>query len=92
MEKNINEAEYYILTSNRGYDSIMPIPKYYPKMSQYYKDLFAGKTQFEKIAEFTSYPTLNFGFTKVQFDDQWSEEAFTVYDHPKVTIFKKRAQ
>jgi hypothetical protein len=92
MEKNINEAEYYILTSNRGYDSIMPIPKYYPKMSQYYKDLFAGKTQFEKVAEFTSYPTLNIGFTKLQFDDQWSEEAFTVYDHPKVTIFKKRAQ
>lgn len=80
MDKILSQADYIIFTSNRGYGSIMPQPKMYPKMSKFYKDLFAGKLEFKKVKEFTSYP---------MFDDQWSEEAFTVYDHPKVTIFKK---
>ncbi len=92
LEANFEKAEYYFLTSNRGYASIMPIPDYYPRMSAYYEKLFADDTEFEKIAEFTSYPTLNLGFMEIPFDDQWSEEAFTVYDHPKITIFKKRAK
>ena len=86
------KADYYILSSNRAYGSIMVLPKHYPQMSEFYKNLFAGRTQFQKIAEFTSYPTLNLGFTKLTIEDQWAEEAFTVYDHPKVTIFKKVAQ
>ncbi|KXK10319.1 MAG: hypothetical protein UZ22_OP11002000833 [Microgenomates bacterium OLB23] len=90
LSESLAKADYYVLSSNRGYDSIMPIPEHYPQMSQFYRDLFAGNTQFEKVAEFTSYPTLNVGFTQIQFNDQWSEEAFTVYDHPKVTVFRRR--
>lgn len=90
LDEKFGKAEYYFLTSNRGYDSIMPIPNYYPRMSAYYEKLFAGETEFEKIAEFTSYPTLKLGFMEIPLNDQWSEEAFTVYDHPKITIFKKR--
>lgn len=90
LTRDLNRTDYYILTSNRGYGSIMPIPDHYPRMSAYYERLFAGDAGFEKVAEFTSYPTLNLGFVKLYFDDQWSEEAFTVYDHPKVTIFKRK--
>lgn len=95
MEKTLKKADYLIFTSNRGYGSMMPQPKMYPKMSKFYQDLFAGKSNFKKIKEFTSYPTLLPLYilhnTYFMFDDQWSEEAFTVYDHPKVTIFKKRS-
>ncbi len=57
----------------------------YPMTILYYQLLFSGKLGFERIAEFTSYPTL-FG---IQFPDQVAEESFSVYDHPRVQIFKK---
>jgi hypothetical protein len=89
INKQLAEADYIIFTSNRGYGSIGTVPQKYPRMSQFYKDLFNGKTQFKKIKEFTSYP--EFSIFKLHFPipDQWSEEAFTVYDHPKVTIFSR---
>ncbi len=89
LREELAKADYWILSSNRAYDSIMPLPTYYPMTSKLYENLFAGNAGFTKIAEFTSYPTLDFGFMKFEFDDQWSDEAFTVYDHPKVTIFKR---
>ena len=91
--KTINEilakADYYVITSNRGYGSMMKASARYPRMSQLYANLFEGKTAFQKVAEFTSYPTLDFGFAQLKLNDDWAEEAFTVYDHPKVIIFQK---
>lgn len=90
LESQMKETDYYIITSNRGYGSILPLQNEYPRMAPFYTSLFAGKTQFEKIAEFTSYPSLHFGNMEAVFNDQWAEEAFTVYDHPKVTIFRNK--
>lgn len=89
MNEILSKAEYYIITSNRGYGSIMTVPQKYPRMSQFYNDLFKEKLAFKKSAEFTSYPTAYFGIFNFTFNDDWSEEAFTVYDHPKITIFRK---
>ena len=57
----------------------------FPMTIAYYNALFDGELGFERVAEFTSYPGL-FGLT---FPDQSAEEAFSVYDHPRVQIFKK---
>ncbi len=92
MSQVLNESDYYILTSNRGWGSIMDAPDKYPRMSQFYTDLFAGKTQFEKIAEFSSYPSLSYLGLPITLNDDWAEEAFTVYDHPKVIIFAKKGE
>ncbi|OGK18539.1 hypothetical protein A3D80_01215 [Candidatus Roizmanbacteria bacterium RIFCSPHIGHO2_02_FULL_40_13b] len=93
INKTLATADYIIFTSNRGYGSIGSVPERFPVMSKFYTDLFAEKLQFKKIKEFTSYPTLPSCYMLhvacFMFDDQWSEEAFTVYDHPRVTIFKK---
>ncbi len=89
MNEILAKADYYIITSNRGYGSIMSVSDKYPRMSQFYDDLFKERLAFRKIAEFTSYPTAYFGIFNLTFNDDWAEEAFTVYDHPKVTIFKK---
>jgi len=85
----LERADYYVITSNRGYASMMPLPKIFPKTAAFYTDLFSGRSQFKKIAEFTSYPTLHLGFFSLKINDDWADEAFTVYDHPKVMIFKK---
>lgn len=86
----LKKADYIVFTSNRGYGSITTAPQRFPKMTQFYTDLFAGKLEFKKIQEFTSYPSLTLGAYTLEIPDQWSEEAFTVYDHPKVTIFQKQ--
>lgn len=83
-------GNYLILSSNRGWGSIPTVPERYPQMTKFYQDLFSGKAQYKKVAEFTSYPSLAYLGIPITISDDWSEEAFTVYDHPKVIIFKKQ--
>lgn len=85
---NLSQTDYVILSSNRLYDSVTRMPLRYPVVTRYYDLLFEGKLGFRKIAEFTSYPQL-FGF---ELPDQSADESFSVYDHPKVTIFAKTAE
>jgi len=87
MVDNLTQADYIVLSSNRLYDSIPRLPMRYPMTSRYYQMLFNGTLGFERVKEFTSYPTL-FG---IQIPDQSAEESFSVYDHPRVQIFKKTA-
>lgn len=91
MNNLLGKADYYILSSNRGWGSIPTIPEKYPLMTKFYRDLLSGKTNYKKIKEFVSYPKLCLLFTNncLVFSDDWSEELFTVYDHPKVIILKR---
>ncbi|MCA9372071.1 glycosyltransferase family 39 protein [Candidatus Woesebacteria bacterium] len=86
-------ADYYILSSNRAYGSIMTVPERYPVTTMFYQDLFNERLQFTKVAEFTQYPRLCVPFTTFCWEivDQgpWADEAFTVYDHQRVLIYKK---
>lgn len=87
----INEADYIFISSNRAYGSIMSLPKRYPQTIKYYQSLFSGEGEFVKVAEFTSYPCFPPGkFNLFCFNDDKAEESFTVYDHPKVMIFKRK--
>jgi YYY domain-containing protein len=87
MVENLTQANYIILSSNRLYDSIPRLPLRYPLTSRYYQLLFSGELGFERIKEFTSYPT----FLGISIPDQSAEESFSVYDHPRVQIFQKTA-
>ncbi|HEU5089449.1 MAG TPA: hypothetical protein VFT99_18460, partial [Roseiflexaceae bacterium] len=78
LAENLAQADYVILSSNRLYDSIPRLPMRYPMTIRYYQLLFGGQLGFERIKEFSSYPSL-FG---IQIPDQSAEEAFSVYDHP----------
>lgn len=90
MQEIMDKADYYVLTSNRAWGSIPTVPDKYPQMAKFYDDLFAGKTQWVKMTEFTSYPSLEYLGIPVSLNDDWAEEAFSVYDHPKVIVFRKK--
>ncbi|MDO8689359.1 MAG: hypothetical protein Q7R39_05005, partial [Dehalococcoidia bacterium] len=81
----LSQLDYIFISSNRLYGSIPRLPLRYPMTSEYYRRLFSGELGFEQVAVFTSYPTLG----ALQLVDDKADESFTVYDHPKVLIFKK---
>ncbi len=89
MESKLAQADYLVLSSGRGYESIAKVPEQYPRMSRFYEKLFAGELPFRKIRTFTSFPRLELGPWRVEFDDSSAEESFRVYDHPTVHIFEK---
>ena len=84
---NLNKADYVILASNRLYGSIPRLPQRYPLATEYYRALFDGRLGYELVAQFTSRPRL-FGLEIV---DDGAQEDFTVYDHPKIQVFRKAA-
>lgn len=95
IDEQIAKSDYIIIASNRLYTPLqkltdcthIPYLYCYTKTAQYYKKLFSGHLGFTKVAEFSVYPTLPFIQTPIE--DSSADESFTVYDHPKVIIFKK---
>jgi YYY domain-containing protein len=87
LYESLERLDYIILSSNRLYGSIPRLPSRYPMTTRYYEALFSGELGFERVMTFTSRPQL-FG---IQLVDDDADESFTVYDHPKVLIFQKRA-
>ena len=98
MQENLTKTDYIILGSNRLYTPLqkltdcekLPENRCYVRTTLYYRSLFNGLLGFEKVAEFASYPTVPLLGWKI--NDQGADESFTVYDHPKIMIFKKQTQ
>jgi len=102
----LDQADYILITSSRQWATTTRVPERYPLTTTYYRQLlgcpqnltiedcynhalpgdFQGKLGFDFIETFQSNPHLG----ELDINDQPSEEAFTVYDHPKVFVFKKR--
>ena len=105
MLKTLEESNYIVIPSNRAYDAMPRLPLRYPLALKYYQALFdcecsgdalenrayglkppfTSPLGFELVATFESPPSLGF----LVFPDQSADESFTVYDHPKVMVFKK---
>jgi len=84
MNSILMKADYYVLSSNRGWGSIATVPKKYPKMSRFYNELLVNKNpNYKKIKEFRPY-YYNF----FELPNYLIDESFTVYDHPQVIIYK----
>jgi YYY domain-containing protein len=81
----LQKADWVAITSNRLYASITRVPDVFPMSTAYYRALFDGRLGFERVAEFTSYPSLG----PLVIPDDAAEETFTVYDHPRVLLFRK---
>ena len=85
LAEQLAQADAVVLTTKRMYGSILRVPERYPLTVMYYKLLFDGALGFRPVTPFTTYPTL-FGLT---FADDFADESFSVYDHPKTIVFKK---
>ncbi|MFZ5437520.1 MAG: ArnT family glycosyltransferase [Patescibacteria group bacterium] len=90
INQQLETADFYILSSNRGWASLSRLPDKYPTTAQFYQDLFAGRTNYYFEKSFQTKPSLDWLGINLTLDDGWAEEAFTVYDHPTVLIFKKK--
>lgn len=95
----LNQVDYLNISSNRFYDSFRRIPTRWPMSIRFYDALFSGELGFELVDTFESYaqvgsfewrdqilPTDNVPDWLNEFE---SEEAFSVYDHPTVFVFRK---
>ncbi|HVN52770.1 MAG TPA: DUF2298 domain-containing protein, partial [Anaerolineaceae bacterium] len=101
----LNRSNYLVLPSNRAYDAMPRLPLRYPMTLKYYQALFGcdcsgdalenrayglqppfhSPLGFDLVATFTSRPNIG----PLTIPDESADESFTVYDHPKVLIFKK---
>ncbi len=101
----LNQTDYILFSSNRQYGTITRVSERYPLTTGFFRSLLGcpddtdvitcynlavpGKYMeelgFELIQVYESYPHLG----EFTINDQFAEEAFSVYDHPKVLIFKK---
>lgn len=102
---NLDQTDAIFISSSRQWGSITRIPERYPLTTEYYRALigcpagkdilwcysvaepgmFQGELGFDLVAVFQNDPQIG----NIKFNDQFAEEAFTVYDHPKVLIFHK---
>ncbi len=57
----------------------------YPVTSRYYRLLWSGLLGYKMVAEFHNFP----GLLGWEHPDDWAEETFSVYDHPRTYLFKK---
>ncbi|HWR65005.1 MAG TPA: DUF2298 domain-containing protein, partial [Bellilinea sp.] len=107
MLRILERTEYLVLPSNRAYDAMPRLTQRYPMTLAYYQTLFNCRCSgddmeawaaqleapfhsplgFDLVATFTHHPSLG----PFELNDQLADESFTVYDHPKVMIFKKSA-
>ncbi|MFN2254514.1 MAG: DUF2298 domain-containing protein [Candidatus Promineifilaceae bacterium] len=103
----LEEADYIMLSSQRALWSVPRLPLTYPLMMRYYEGLFNGELGFELVHQehgklqagslYFSDTTGQIGWDELP-QVGWpppgrlaAEEAFSVYDHPPVWIFKKTA-
>ena len=92
----LEQSDYIVISSQRAYLPIMRLDRCspdnsyrcYPDTSEYYKSLFSGKLPFYEIKEFSNFAKIP--FFNIPVVDLSADESFSVYDHPKVMIFKRR--
>jgi YYY domain-containing protein len=101
MLDGLSVGDYLAITSNRFYDTESRNPARFPMTTRYYELLFNGQLGYELVETFQE----SYELGAFSVDDQhlpiydsptWlnefeADEAFHVYDHPTVFIFRKRA-
>ncbi|MCA9984557.1 MAG: glycosyltransferase family 39 protein, partial [Anaerolineales bacterium] len=105
MLRWLDEMDYMVISSSKFIWSLPRLPLTFPMMNRFYDALFSGELGFELVGEFhadihagplyISDTTGQLGWGEMP-EVGWpapgalaAEEAFSVYDHPPVWIFRK---
>lgn len=89
LVQSVSNADYFIIQGRRIYKNYQRLPDQYPLVNNFYSSLFDGKLGFTKLIEFTSYPQISLANFTIEIPDEDAEETWTVFDHPRIMIFKK---
>ncbi len=81
----LERVDYIVLSSDRLAGSIPRMPWRYPVTSEYYRLLESGALGFTLVYE----AKVESRFGPLHLGDYEADESFTVYDHPRVRIFRK---
>ncbi len=81
----LEPVDYIVMSSDRLIYSVDNLPWRYAVQNEFYRRLLDGQLGFQLVYKAELRPEL-FG---VRFDDSGADESFTVYDHPRVMIFKR---
>lgn len=105
MVSALDQSDYFFITSQRVWGSVGRLSNIYPMTQRFYRDLLGcsdgellsdcfarirpdnheGRMGFQLLRTFESYPTLG----SWQIPTERADESFSVYDHPRVLIFRK---
>ena len=85
LAEQLTGVDYVVESSPRVSATVVRIPARFPSTIRFFAGLDSGALGFDRVATFTSDPRL-WGFV---LDDSTAEEAFSVYDHPEVRVWKR---
>jgi len=88
IAQTLDQVDYIVLSSDRLAGSIPRLPWRYPVTAEYYRLLESGQLGFQLVYEARSIPHVG----PLALDDLHADESFTVYDHPRVRIYRKVQQ
>ncbi|MDD5368345.1 MAG: glycosyltransferase family 39 protein [Anaerolineaceae bacterium] len=104
---NLSQVDYIVLPSQRRIWSSSRLPLTYPMTMEYYRALFDGRLGFDLVEQTSAPLRIGPAYISdlagsiawgkppplpvFNYSPFAAEEAFSVYDHPPVWIFKKRA-
>lgn len=82
--RRLAKSDYLVFPTYRIPGSVPRIPEEYPWTTRFIELLFADKLGFKLVQTFKDRPS----FLGIEHDDDLADESFTVYDHPKIAVFK----
>jgi YYY domain-containing protein len=85
LAHHLKKGDYVVAQTRRLYGAVANVKDRYPITTKYFDLLFTNQLGYELVKEFHSYPKL----LGIEINDDLSDESFSVYDHPKILIFKK---
>ncbi len=84
LAARLASSDWLVLPTKRLVGAITRVPERFPLTNHYFRRLFAGDLGYRLEASFASRPHL-FGLS---FPTELADESFSVYDHPKVLVFR----